>query len=224
VTHLELIVMPDQIPLPEDEARALLDAYVEGELDDETAARLEASLEESPALQGELDEMRATLEFLHAQPPPEMPADLLDKVRGAVEAERSKPAEVVAFRKRKVVVYAVEAAVGIAAVVALVVGLNVGPNLRAPQPNAIEAAGLGAEVADAASVLRAPGIAPERVLELARAAELELVDETELVFEGEARRVAHFVLQLRLAAAKRGGEVGGLVPDGERVRVTIDVR
>lgn len=118
--------------------------------------------------------------------------------------------------------WSAEVAVVAAAAVAVVIGVTVAGDMKTSGAGT-QAAGVSGE-ADAKLVeLKAP-VDAATVRELAAAAgllEMPASDEGAVVVEGDFRQAKRFLVALRVAAAKQGGEVHGFVPDAARLRFLV---
>ena len=214
--------MTEHTKLTPDDVRALLSDHLEGALDGERKAEVDALLAVDPALAAERRRLEQTVALLRALPTPEGPSELVAKVRDRLAADRRAaqsplaPAvdDVVPLARRRFGGAAWVASLALAAGVALVVGVVGLPGQGA---NGTEAAGLGGQSAVTTTVV-APGFPPALVADLAAKAGLLAVDGG---FEGDRKAAARFVLSLKEAAVSRGVEVTAMVPDAERVRVAV---
>ena len=77
---------------PEDDAQAVLSAYLDGECTPEERARLDAHLATSAAWQQDLAEVREVRDLLRADAMVEMPAGLLDDIIAGVAAAEAPEA------------------------------------------------------------------------------------------------------------------------------------
>lgn len=122
--------------------------------------------------------------------------------------------------------FAVEGFAVLAAAAALAIGIFVGRELPREGNPAAEAAGIAAQAGPVVDVhLRAPALEEALIRRLALEAGL-LVNEADgsVRYEGGAHEVRRFLVQLRVEAARSGGEVRGFVPDAGRLRVTVSGR
>ncbi|MCC7072818.1 MAG: hypothetical protein IT383_15935 [Deltaproteobacteria bacterium] len=214
--------MTEHKKLTPDDARALLSDHLEGALDGERQAELDALLAADPALAAERRRLEQTLTLLRGLPTPEGPSELVAKVRDRLAADRRAaqaplpPAvdEVLPLARRRFGGAAWVAGLALAAGVALVVGVVGLPGQGA---TGTEAAGLGGQSVATTTVV-APGFAPALVADLAATAGLVAVEGG---FEGDRKAAARFVLALKGAAVARGVEVTAMLPDTERVRVVV---
>lgn len=223
--------MSDPKKLTPDDARALLSDHLEGALDDERRAEVDALLAQDPLLAAERRHLEQTLSLLRALPVPEGPPELVARVRDRLTAERRAAAAPVApgapevfaaaelppgIGARRFGGAAWVAGLALAAGLALVVGVVGLPGQGAA---GTEAAGLGAASAVSTTVV-APGLPPALVADLAARAGLVAVDGG---FEGDRKAAARFVVGLKEAAQARGQAVSGMIPDAERVRVAVQL-
>lgn len=223
MARLELI-MTENKPLTADDARALLSAHLEGELPAELRAEVDALLAQDAALRAEHDALKGTLSLLRALPQPAAPASLLVGVQQRLAAERAAQggASVTAIRPpARRAPWGAELVVGlaVAAGIAVVVGVAGMPRGGGGQA-ATATAGLALDAAPADTTLRAPGFPRYVVTGLASKAGMEtVVGDT---YEGDRRAAARFLFALKETAVARGVEVSGVIPETDRVRVTVD--
>ncbi len=221
MTRLELIVN-DKNP-SRDEMREQLDAYIDGFVSEDMRAAIEAALAQDDALRAEYEALRRTMSLLHQTDRPAPPVDMVARVRHRLAAERAAPMpgddemdKVVDLAERRLLKRAVlfTASVGIAAAAALfvVVGL---PQMAEGGAHGVAAAGLS--LGARAATISVADVAATDVEMLASEAGLTMLDGT-LVFEGTGAEVARFVFKLR---SDKQAEVRGVVPDGERIRLTV---
>jgi hypothetical protein len=119
--------------------------------------------------------------------------------------------------------WAVEGAVVAAAAVAVVIGLSVGDTLPVSRSQGAQAAGVAGE-ADAQDVEVRVSLAAADVRKLAAEHGLQVVGDATgatVVVEAERAVAQRFLVQLRVAASRAGGEVKGFVPDAKKLRLTI---
>jgi negative regulator of sigma E activity len=228
-----------------DEVRGLLDQYAEGMLDDATMRALEAALARDPDLAAEAEAMKATLGVLRALPRPPAPDDMLARVRAQLAAEKAEAlsvadaehaahqhdaeaalrgptiAPVVPLPRRGLWM---EAAIAVAAAAALIVGVIVAgpPSGGHEASDGIGAAGIA--TVEHHSSLVVTGVSAERVWALAADHGLSADTPDGLVFTGTGAAAAHFHLALMREAAEHGGEVEGLVGQGDMVELRLSLR
>ena len=248
MTRLELITMPS---LTSEQARLLLDQYVEGSLDSATAHDVEQALRDDDALADEFVRLKETMRALRALPALATPADLAQKVRAALHAAPTlgpiSPEEAVhgidapsnqvieapvdnvirgRFGRR-----AIEWGVSAAAAAALIVGVGVASGLfetsETKTAPGVEAAGLGATDHQMVQLQAPTALLAEsdRVLELARTAGLTMANGSghadEMTWIGSAQAAKRFSLALRQHAQELGGDVLGFVPATGQVRLSL---
>ena len=213
--------------LTPDDARALLSDHVEGALDEDTRAEVDALLAQNPALAAERKRLETTMSMLRALPRPEAPADMVGKVRDKLAAERRKASEPVADEPLAKVVRpawkrwaGVEAAIGFAAAASIAIFIAVA-GVPGGGNNAGDtgAAGIGADTQAVSATLVVPGMATDVVAKLATDAGMKSVAPN--VYEGDRRAAARFMLALKTAAAEKGVEVSGFLPDAEALRIEV---
>jgi hypothetical protein len=187
--------------------------------------------------------MRATLGALHAVPRPPAPDDMVARVRARLAAEKAEAlsaadaehaalqpagtsrqapplAPVVPLSRRGLWM---EAAVAVAAAAALVVGVMVaGPGDGEGATDGIGAAGVAA--VERHSSLVVTGVSAERVWALAADHGLSADAPDGLVFTGTGSAAAQFHLALMREAAEHGGEVEGLIGQGDLVELRLSLR
>ncbi len=226
--------------LTPDDARALLSDHVEGALDDDTRAEVDALLASDAALAAERRRLAATMSLLQTLPRPEPPADVVGKVRDRLAAERRSALEAsgaadapparfddgLARRARRGWrrFGGIEAAMGLSALAAVAVLIAVAGHEASsvpagPAAGTIEVAGTSGGERAVTATLVVPGVPHSLVAALAAKAGMETVDGN--VYEGDRRAAARFLIELKTAAAERGVEVSGFVPDATRVRLEI---
>lgn len=181
--------------------------------------------------------------LLRRAPRPEPPSDMVAKVRARLAAERATleappavsetpgaplamTAPVASLEERAPSPgrrWAVEGLVVAAAAAALVVAVGLGRGLPRGANPVAEAAGIAGDSAPVVDVhLRASVLDEDRVRRMAEEAGLSLGErEGRAVYEGGPTDVRRFLVQLRVEAARAGGEVRGFVPDAGRLRVTV---
>ena len=223
--------MSDPKKLTPDDARALLSDHLEGALDDERRAEVDALLAVDPALAAERRRLEQTVSLLRALPTPEGPPELVARVRARLADERRAASAPVAPEvpglfaggaassagaSRRLGGTAWVAGLALAAGLALVVGVVGLPGQGAA---GTEAAGLGGQAAVTTTVV-AEGLPTALVADLAARAGLVAVDGG---FEGDRKAAARFVVGLKEAAQARGVAVNGMIPDAERVRVAVQL-
>jgi anti-sigma factor RsiW len=223
---LELI-MTEKKTLTADDARALLSDHVEGTLDADVRADVDALLAVDPDLAAERRRLQQTLTLLGGLPAPEGPADLVGRVRDRLAAERraqggmpaAPAAEVLPMVTRRWGGF--EVALGLAAAAGIVVVLGVfGPQVgKSEGPSGTAAAGFAGDGEVVSATIVAPGFPRWLVVEHASRAGMDtVVGDT---YEGDRRAAARFVFSLKETAAKRGVEISGFLPDAERLRVEV---
>lgn len=228
--------MTETKKLTADDARALLSDHLEGSLDDDTRAQVDALLANDPALAAEHRRLEQTLQLLRTLPSPEGPSDVVGKVRDRLAAERRAAAAGGSGARAPVDHVApvvplgsswrrwggIEAAIGLAAAasVAVFVAVAGGDNRGATGgADGTHAAGLAGDEKAVTTTLVAPGFPRYAVYELAAKAGMDtVVGDT---YEGDRRAAARFVIALKELAATRGVEISGFVPDAERVRIEV---
>lgn len=216
-------------PLTIDDARALLSDHLEGALDEDVRAAVDGWLEREPALARERDRLAETMALLGGLEVPAPPEDMVARVRRALADERRAGAsghDVAAEASSQVVASWTSrrgrgAALLFASVVggAVCVGLWSGvENARTGAPGTTVAA-LGGGASTSETTFTVTRLPRDAVVDAAARAGVELVGDD--VYEGAPRDVARFLMLLQEAAATRGADVAGSVPDGERVRVRV---
>lgn len=226
------------VALTPDEARPLIDQYVEGMLDDATAAAVEAAIAQDEALRGEVEAMRGALGVLHALPAPTAPDDMVARVRrqlaaekaealSAAEAAQQRSEQAASHHVAPVVALAPQRArwlewgVGLAAAAALVVGVTLSG--QGASNDGVSAAGVGAATQSQSSLV-VTGVSAERVWALAADHGMSSDTPDGLVFTGAGDDAARFHLALLREAAARGGSVEGLAGSGDLVELRISLR
>ena len=213
--------------LTSEDARALLGDHLEGSLDEAVRLEVDALLASDPALAAEHRRLKGTLALLKALPAPDAPTDMVGKVRDRLAAERRNA--IPAAREDNVVRPAwrrwggIEAAIGLAAAAGIAVFVGVsGPSKQSTvDASGTAAAGIAGD-APVVSATIVADLAATVVDEAARKA--GMVEVTEGSYEGGRREAARFVLALKTAAAEKGLEVSGFVPDATRVRIEVKGR
>lgn len=219
--------------LTAEDARALLGEHLDGALEDGVRAEIDALLQSDAALAAEHRRLKGTLALLKALPAPEAPANMVGKVRDRLTAERR--ASAAADRDDNITGNVIrpawrrfgglEAGIGLAAAASIAVFFAVaGPSGESapvgdPSAAGTAAAGIAGEAPVVASTIVAPGLLPALVDDAAHKAGMTEVSDG--VYEGGRREAARFVLALKTAAAERGLEISGFVPDAARVRIAV---
>ena len=193
---------------------------MEGALDDDTRAAVDAILAKNPALQAEHRAFAATVAAVRALPRAEASPALVSQVRGRLSAELrgadagdAGPGAVVirpSFGAWRVV----SAVAAMAAVVAVIV---------VAVPNGSGGAGdvMGAALVDEVVSVQwsAAGLGDAAVVAAAREAGMGVDGDT---FVGDQRAAARFFVALKAAAAATGSDVSGALPErAERVVVQV---
>lgn len=232
MTRLELI-MTDKKLTPDD-ARALLGDHVEGLLDADVRADIDALLGSNPELAAEHRRLKGTMALLKGLPAPEAPGDMVGKVRDRLAAERRQkdegdaPVDNVirpAWRRWG----GIEAAIGLAAAASIAVFVAVaGPSSNDAGGGAGKAAGdtAAAGIAADTDAVRATVVVPDvPMTDIDAAAEKAGMTRLgEGSYEGGRREAARFLMALKTMAAERNTEVSGFVPDAEKVRIDVKAK
>lgn len=238
MSRLELIVMP-RAPLTPDDVRGLLDAYAEGELDDEQALAVEDALAGDPSLAAEYEQLCATLRALHEAARPEPPVDLVAKVRARLAAEKAEalaaasggpPASptdaelALAHRPRPTSGWGLWPAAALTTVAAcgLAAAFLFGPVGVVGDPGT-QAAGVGAPASAVAS-LEVSGVSVHDVQALAQEHHLSRDSADGLAFTGARDDMLRFRISLAARAATAGGEVRGFFPAADVLEVRVALR
>jgi anti-sigma factor RsiW len=219
--------------LTADDARVLLGEHIDGGLEPGVRAEIDALLASDAALATEHRRLKETLSLLKTLPPPDAPADMVGKVRDRLAAERRASLDapqrvdnVVRPARRRW--GGLEAGIGLAAAAGIAVFIAVaGPAKDAAKTgeasaDGTAAAGIAGDEPAVAVTITAADLAPAIVDEAARKA--GMVEVSDGVYQGERREAARFLLALKTAAAERGLEISGFVPDAARVRVEVKGR
>lgn len=201
-----------------EEARELLSDHVEGLLDEATTKRVDALLASSAELRAERARIAKTMSALRALPRVDEPVDMVAKVRARLAAEKAASLAPPPPARRRFPF--LEAGLGLALAAAVVV--VVGTTQRDAGPHATHAAGVAGEAAASQTTIHAPAVPPDVVGRLAIAAGMEPVPGRASAFAGDREAAARFVVELRVEAARRGGDVSGFLPEADRV--VVDVR
>jgi len=206
VTHLELIVMTDPKPpavpdeLSPEQVRSLLRA---------------APRPEPPNAEDMVSAVRARLaaeEASASAPTADAPAPPI-----SLDAERQT--------RRGWKAWVPELAVVAAAAAAIVVAVTLADDMQPGGQTGTQAAGVSG-VSDAVVVELSAGVTAEAVREAAAAngmRELPANADGQVVIEGDFRQAKRFLVALRVAAARTGGEVRGFIPDAAHLRFVVDV-
>ena len=222
----------DDTPLSREAIAARLSQYAEGALPEDEAAQVARAVSKDPALAQELDALHKTLAALRATPRPTPPTDMVARVRARLEEDAARarlataPASPAAHPSEPEVPPArfwrrgAEIALGLCAAAAVVVGVT----FSAQQPGADgpQTAGIAGASDLVVSEFSAPALSAAEIAQLATEAGLhpeQLGDRQ--AFVGEQRAAQRFVVALRTAALRRGGEVSGLLPNAERVAIVV---
>lgn len=214
--------------LAPDDVRALLSDHLEGSLDDDTRAAVDAALARDPQLAKERAALEQTVNLLRALPRSDAPDGLVGKVRDRLAQERREqqpssdgdvPNNVVELAPRRR--FGFEIVVGLAAAAAIAAVVVTGlPGLgRGNGGNGgVLTAGAGT-VAAVSLNWRAPGIERATVVELAKNAGLAVQDDGS--FAGDRQSAARFLIQLKTRAAGAGSDISGNVPEAAEAVVVV---
>jgi hypothetical protein len=206
-----------QRPLEPDDVRALLRRLERPRGPDDMVAKVRARLaaeRQAGALPSEASREPAS----GAEVSPEAPAPWLSpSLAASPEGPPAPPRS--AWR------FVVEGGVLAAAAAALVVGLWLGDQLPKGGSAAAEAAGISGAAAIPEVELAAAVLDAKTVHQLAEDAGLVPQEgPSGVAYEGDFRAVQRFLVNLRVEAARRGGEVQGFVPDAARLKLTVQTR
>lgn len=202
------------------DAHALLGDHIEGSLEGPVRAQVDRLLASDAALAAEHRRLEGTLALLHELPVPTAPVDMVAKVRARLALERPA-AEVVRPLWRRLA--PLQLGIGLAAAASIAVFVAVSrPEQHRGHSEQTSAAGLAGEVPVVAATLVVPELAPSLIDEAARTA--GMLEVSEGIYEGGRRETARFVFALKTAAAERGLEVSGFVPDAARARIEVKSR
>jgi anti-sigma factor RsiW len=219
--------------LSDDDVRDLLSDHLEGTLDDATRRAVDAALARNPALAAEQRAFARTVAALRQLPRPEAPADLVQRVRDRLAAERVAGASGGApalpraandndtdtvglgvvtpwWSPLRIVTGLVAAAAAVAVITVALPDSAGGP-----------AAVLGASVVEDTVAVRwqAAGVGGDVVTAAALAAGMRVEGDA---FVGDRQRAARFLVELKTRAAAAGHDVTGTVPEqADTVRITV---
>ena len=215
-------------PLTDDEARMLFDEHIEGFLEESDHKRVDDALLASEELRQEYETLRLTMLAYQSLDAPVPPADMRERVLSQLkerEADDTEQKVVSLDVRRSYFRRGLMYGAALAATVLMVLTLGFLWGESGGGPQGINTAGLSNKSERVPFSVYSQGIATSSIIESARATKVVLINDPKndtLIFEGERKDIARFLMELRLRNAQ--GEVRGVIPQGEAFSLTLHTK